>query len=179
MALPSARAPARHADARPTGSEFERNKALGWTTPGELDPGFVHMVFYGSVTVFTRDRRDCVWRPRDTAPVESSLVVLPRVLPEAKVDWFTRVFENSIYKSAQDSTWLVERDCGVDAYCERGLQSRRILKLLRLREHEAAEKAWRAGQITQQTQKEAAQAPPAAQEANSKPDPPPKRQKLA
>ena len=157
--------------APPTGSEFERNRAVGWTPPDELEPGFVHMVFYGSVTVFTRDHRDCVWRPRDTAPVESSLVVLPRVLPESRLEWFTRVFQNSIQKSAQDSTWLVERDCGVDAYCERGLQSRRILKLQRLREHEAAERAWEAAQRGKQ---EPLPEPPPKQE-----EPPTKRQKLA
>ena len=115
------------------GSEFERNRAEGWSPHDELDPGYVQLAFYSSVTVFTRDRRDCVWRPRDTAPVESSLVVLPRVLPESQLGWFTRAFEHSIRKCAQDSTWLVERGGGADAYSERGLQPRWILKRMRLR----------------------------------------------
>ena len=124
------------------GSEFERNRAEGWSPHDELDPGYVQLAFYSSVTVFTRDRRDCVWRPRDTAPVESSLVVLPRVLPESQLGWFTRAFEHSIRKCAQDSTWLVERGGGADAYSERGLQPRWILKRMRLRERaQAAEPA--------------------------------------
>lgn len=123
------------------GSEFERNRAEGWSPHDELDPGYVQLVFYSSVTVFTIDRRDCVWRPRDTAPVESSLVVLPRVLPESRLAWFTRAFEHSIRKCAQDSTWLVERGGGVDAYSERGLQPRWILKRMRLRARQSQEPA--------------------------------------
>jgi len=152
---------------RPAGSEFERNRDSGWTPPDELEPGFVHMVFYGSVTVFTKGRRDCVWRPRDTAPVESSLVVLPRVLPESRLDWCTRQFESSILKSAQDSTWLVERDSNVDAYCERGLCPRWILKIQRLRAREEAERSWEARQARKRPEPE------------PEPKPEPKRHKLA
>ena len=125
------------------------------------------MVFYGSVTVFTKGARDCVWRPRDTAPVESSLVVLPRVLPESQLDWLTRQFESSILKSAQDSTWLVERDSTVDAYRERGLFPRWILKLQRLRAREEADRAWEARR------------PGKLPEPEPEPEPEPKRRKLA
>lgn len=138
---------------------------MGWSPHDELDPGYVQLVFYSSVTVFTRDPRDCVWRPRDTAPVESSLVVLPRVLPESRLAWFTRAFEHSIRKCAQDSTWLVERAAGVDAYSERGLQPRWILKRMRLRAHQEAERA-----------REAAGKP--APKPEPEPEPEPKRQKL-
>jgi hypothetical protein len=123
----------------PAGSEFERNRAVGWSPHDELEQGFVQMHFYSSVTVFARDRRDCVWRPRDTAPVESSLIVLPRVLPESKLAWLAHLFEHAVLKSAQDSTWLVEREDTADAYCERGLQSRRVLKLQRLRARQASQ----------------------------------------
>lgn len=98
-------------------------------------------MFYSSVTVFTQSARDCVWRPRDTAPVESSLLVLPKVLAESQLAWFSKLFESSILKSAQDSTWLVERESSVDAYCERGLHPRWLLKLQRARAREEAELA--------------------------------------
>lgn len=127
------------------------------------------MVFYSSVTVFTRGRRDCVWRPRDTAPVESSLVVLPRVLPESRLGWFTRVFEHAIRKSAEDSTWLVERDSGADAYSERGLQPRWILKRMRRRA------------LMERSEKQEAPEPKnePKNEPRPEPRPEPKRQKLA
>lgn len=106
---------------------------------GDLDPGFVKLVFYSSVTVFARGGRDCVWRPRDTAPVESCLAILPRVLAESQLPWFARTFEANIRKSAEDSTWLVERDSSLDVYCERGLSPRWIAKLQRKRAREEAE----------------------------------------
>jgi len=130
------------------------------------------MHFYSSVTVFARDRRDCVWRPRDTAPVASSLVVLPRVLPESHLAWLAELFEHAVLKSAHDSTWLVERDGGADAYCESGLQPRRILKLRRLRAQREAERA------EQEPPKAQKQEPERAERAEQEP-PKPKRHKLA
>jgi len=99
------------------------------------------------------------------------------VLPESRLEWCTQVFENAIRKSAHDSTWLVERDSNVDAYCERRLYPRWILKIQRLRAYEEAERAWEA----RRAQKLASEA---EQEANVQPKqiaspPKPKRQKLA
>jgi hypothetical protein len=110
---------------------------VGWSPHDELEHGFVQMHFYSSITVFARDRRDCVWRPRDTAPVESGLVVLPRVLPESQLGWLTQVLEHAVLKSARNSTWLVEREGTADSYCERGLQPMRFLKLQKMRARQA------------------------------------------
>lgn len=98
-------------------------------------------MFYSSFTVFSRDARDCVWRPRDTAPVESSLLVLPQILSESQLGWFSKLFESSILKSAEDSTWLVERDNSVDAYYEKNLHPRWLVKIQRARAREEAEQA--------------------------------------
>lgn len=91
------------------------------------------------MTVFSQSPRDCVWRPSDTAPVESCLTILPRVLAESQLLWFAKQFEANIRKSAEDSTWVVERGNSVDVYCERGLFPRWLVKLQRTRRREEAE----------------------------------------
>lgn len=107
------------------GSEFDRNRDARYCPESELDTGYVKIMFYSSITVFAHDTTDCVWRPRDTAPLESSMVLLPRILPDAQLAWLSKLFESAVHKSANDSTWLVERDGSVDVYSERTLQPRR------------------------------------------------------
>ena len=56
------------------------------------------------------------------------MVVLPRILPEAHLGWFSSIFESAVLKIVSDSTWLVEREDSVDVYSERGLHPRWIQK---------------------------------------------------
>ena len=123
------------------GSEFDVNRMSQPKAEADLEQGFVKIVFYGSLTVFSKDAGACVWRPRDTAPLESALMILPRVLPESKLGYFARRFQNCIYKCAEDSTWLVERAGSVDSYCEKGLLPFWIVKAERQRAREEAERA--------------------------------------
>lgn len=116
------------------GSEFDRNRDAGYKTESEFEPGYVKITFYGSVTVFTRCPADCVWRPSDTAPIESSNIVLPRILPEAHLDWISQLFASAVHKSARDSTWLVEREDSVDVYSEHTRAPRSMLKAQARRE---------------------------------------------
>ena len=120
--------PQAQTDRPPAGSEFDRNRDASYSPESELESGYVKITFHGAVTVFSRDAPDCIWRPRDTVPLESSMVVLPRILPEAHLGWFSSIFESAVLKIVSDSTWLVEREDSVDVYSERGLHPRWIQK---------------------------------------------------
>ena len=63
----------RQTDHPHTGSEFERNRDASYRPESELESGYVKITFHGAATVFARDAADCIWRPRDTVPLESRL----------------------------------------------------------------------------------------------------------
>ena len=99
------------------GSEFDRHRAE-WHPNGDVSQDFVDLVFYSSVTLFAQRRQGGPWLPSCTVPMQSGVVLLPRVLRETQLHRFTRWFENALRKSTADSMWLVQRGAAVDAYSE-------------------------------------------------------------
>lgn len=107
--------------------------------------------------------------------MESSLVVLPRVLPESKLSEFSRRFEHSIRKSVQDSLWLVERAHRVDTYSEQSLHPwwRVKRQIQQAREDAVAALAQSARQEAAKGKREASDEDPAGSipEKRIRPDP--------
>ena len=99
------------------GSEFDRHR-LHRQPSSDVNADYVDLVFYSSVTLFTANRRGGGWSPHCTVPVESGMVLLPKVLPESHLPRLARWFENALRKGAHDSRWLVQRRSGLDCYSE-------------------------------------------------------------
>jgi hypothetical protein len=99
------------------GSEFDRQR-LYRPPSSDVNADFVDLVFYSSFTLFAENRRGGRWSPQCTVPVESGIVMLPKVLPESHLPRLARWFENALRKGAHDSRWLVQRQAGMDCYSE-------------------------------------------------------------